>query len=303
MRRLILLACLLLLMACGGSTTTSQPPAATNTAATSAPSSAATASAARTLRLATTTSTADSGLLDAILPDFEQRSNAKVEVIAVGTGQALALGANGDADVVLVHARAREDAFVAAGDGINRRDVMYNDFIILGPQDDPAKVAAAANAREAFSRIAAAEAIFDSRGDDSGTFTKEQSIWASAAITPTAELRWYTSLGQGMGETLIVANEQRGYTLSDRGSYLAMRDKLPELRIVLGGATIAENPDPSLRNPYGVVPVNPAKHPGVNAELAEDFAAWITTAEIQQQIGAFGQDQFGQPLFYPQALP
>lgn len=310
-RFLTLLGLLALLLAgCGGQAGTPvTTTATTTTAATTTPTveiaaatlePATSGGAQQVLRLATTTSTADSGLLDAILPDFEQRYNARVDVVAVGTGQALKLGSNGDADVVLVHARAREDAFVASGDGINRRDVMYNDFIIVGPAADPAQVGAASDASDAFKRIARAEATFASRGDDSGTFSKEQSIWASAAITPTAELSWYKSLGQGMGETLQFANEQRAYTLTDRGTYLAMRDKLPELTIVLGGATIRENSDTRLRNPYGVIPVNPARHAGVNAELAENFAAWITSAETQQRIGRFGQDRFGQPLFYPQ---
>lgn len=279
----------LLLAACGG-----QPVAPAATGAT------ASAGVARTLRLATTTSTADTGLLDALLPDFEQRYNANVEVIAVGTGQALTLGENGDADVLLVHARAREDAFVAAGYGINRRDVMYNDFVVVGPASDPAQVGAAPDVRTAFQRIAATAATFASRGDDSGTFTKEQSLWASAAITPTAELDWYKSLGQGMGETLILSNEQRAYTLTDRGTFLSMRDRLPDLTILLGGATIQANSDPALRNPYGVIQVNPARHAGVNAELAAAFSDWLVTPEVQQRIGTFGQDRFGQPLFYPQ---
>jgi tungstate transport system substrate-binding protein len=250
------------------------------------------------LRLATTTSTADSGLLDVILPDFEQRYNAKVDVVAVGTGQALKLGENGDADVVLVHARKQEDAFVAAGFGINRRDVMYNDFVIVGPSDDPARIKGQPKAADAFKTIAAKQATFDARGDNSGTATKELSIWSSLGMTPTAQLGWYKSLGQGMGETLIAANEQNAYTLSDRGTYLSMHDKLPNLIILVGGATIDENKDKALLNPYGVIPVNPAKHQGIKAELAEQFAAWITSPETQAVIGAYGKDKFGQPLFY-----
>lgn len=306
MRHWIIFTCLLALLTACGAQDSPRPAASqpqSSTAATPASAERTSSNAGRVLRLATTTSTADSGLLDALLPDFEQRYDAQVQVIAVGTGQALTLGANGDADVVLVHARAREDAFMAAGDGIDRRDVMYNDFVIVGPADDPAKVGAASDARDAFSRIAAVQASFASRGDDSGTFTKEQSIWSSAEITPTATLGWYKSLGQGMGETLIVANEQLSYTLADRGTFLSMRDRLPELRILLGGATITENTDPQLRNPYGLILVNPARHPGINAGLAEDFAAWITTPETQQQISLFGRDRFGQPLFYPQARP
>jgi tungstate transport system substrate-binding protein len=263
---------------------------------------AATAPAAgqrQVLRLATTTSTADSGLLDTILPDFERRYNAKVEVVAVGTGQALKLGENGDADVVLVHARKQEDAFVAAGFGVNRRDAMYNDFIIVGPAADPAGIKGQAKAADAFKQIAAKQATFAARGDNSGTSTKELGIWASTGTTPTAELGWYKSLGQGMGETLIVANEQQAYTLTDRGTYLSMHDKLPNLAILFGGATIDANADKTLLNPYGVIPVNPARHAGIKAELAERFAAWITSAETQALIGAYGKDTFGQPLFYP----
>ena len=253
------------------------------------------------LRLATTTSTADSGLLDAILPDFEQTYNARVDVIAVGTGQALEIGARGDADVVLVHARAREDQFVAAGDGVDRRDVMYNDYILVGPAADPAGVKDLATAKEALIRIAAAQAAFVSRGDDSGTHTKEQSLWASAGLTPTAEAGWYLSIGQGMGETLLFANEKPGYTLTDRGTWLAMQDKLPSLVVVVGGETIDANQDKSLYNPYGVIPVNPQKHAGVNFELAARFAEWITSAQVQQRIGEYGRDRYGQALFYASA--
>jgi tungstate transport system substrate-binding protein len=253
------------------------------------------------LRLATTTSTYDSGLLDAILPDFEQKYHAKVDVVAVGTGQALKLGENGDADVVLVHARKLEDAFMAQGFGVNRRDVMYNDFIIVGPADDPAGIKGMEQAVAAFKAIAARQATFVSRGDDSGTYTREQSIWASAGITPTANMRWYKSLGQGMGETLTTANELRAYTLTDRGTYLSMKDRLPHLTILAGGQAIGANKDNALLNPYGVMPVNPARHPGINADLAEKFAAWITSPETQQKIGMYGKDKFGQALFYPSA--
>lgn len=303
---------LLLLAACGStSATTSESsttmPAATADTGTTAPAVTAentsTAQGGGRLRLATTTSTADSGLLDAILPDFEQRYGAQVDVVAVGTGQALKLGENGDADLVLVHARSREDAFVSAGFGLPRHDVMYNDFVIVGPTGDPAKIGGAQTAKQAFAKIAAAGALFASRGDDSGTFTKEQTIWSSANISPTAELSWYKSLGQGMGETLIAADELGAYTLADRGTYLSLRDKLPNLALLVGGATIAENSDPTLRNPYGVIQVNPARHSGINDRLAASFVEWITSPEIQTRIGEFGRDHFGQPLFYPEALP
>ncbi|HEX6291712.1 MAG TPA: substrate-binding domain-containing protein [Herpetosiphonaceae bacterium] len=282
MQRWLSVCCILLLTAC---------------AATTASTSATDAK----LRLATTTSTADSGLLDAILPDFEQRYQASVEVIAVGTGQALKLGENGDADVVLVHARAREDAFMAQGFGSQRRDVMYNDFVIVGPSGDPAQIGAASSGGEAFQRIAAAGVPFASRGDDSGTFTKEQALWSSAGVAPTATLDWYRSLGQGMGETLIAADELGAYTLADRGTYLAMRARLPRLTLLIGGATIEQNRDPALRNPYGVIQVSAARHAGINERLAAAFVAWITSPEVQRRIGEFGTERFGQPLFYPQA--
>lgn len=253
------------------------------------------------LRLATTTSTADSGLLEAILPDFEQRFNARVDVVALGTGQALELGANGDADVVLVHARAREDKFVADGLGINRREVMYNDFILVGPKADPASLNGLTSAKQALAALATAGAPFASRGDDSGTHSKEKSLWASAGLTPTAALPWYLSVGQGMGETLLFANERGAYTLTDRGTWLAQAAKLPNLMIVVGGNTLAENQDIALRNPYGVIPVNPERHTGINAALAEQFAVWLTSAEVQAQIAEYGKDQFGQALFYPNA--
>jgi tungstate transport system substrate-binding protein len=333
MKRVGWLVCVMLLAACGQapstpfttSSTPSSPSAASSiiegpdetttdpallSTETSATSSAATETSAETattsgaagvLRLATTTSTADSGLLDALVPDFEQRYNADVQIVAVGTGQALKLGENGDADVVLVHARNREDEFVANGFGVNRRDVMYNDFVVVGPQADPAGVAGASSAADAFGNIAASQATFASRGDDSGTFTKEQSIWATMGVTPTAALAWYKSLGQGMGETLTTANELGAYTLSDRGTFLSQRASLPDLEILVGGDTIAQNNDKALRNPYGVIAVNPERHQAINAALAEQFIAWITSAQTQQRIGEYGQEQFGQPLFYPVA--
>jgi tungstate transport system substrate-binding protein len=283
-----------LLAACGAPVAAPSPALPTAAAPAAEPPAAT-----ERLRLATTTSTADSGLLDAILPVFEAQHNARVEVIAVGTGQALELGANGDVDVVLVHARSREDVFVAEGYGVNRRDVMYNDFIIVGPPDDPAGIVNAVDARQAFTAIATVESPFASRGDESGTHSKELGIWASAAITPTAEMAWYRSLGQGMGETLLAANELGAYTLADRGTWLAQQGSLPELRILFGGATINENPDPALYNPYGVIPVNPERHEGLNGELAEQFAAWLSGPEAAALIGAYGVEEFGQPLFFP----
>ena len=259
------------------------------------------ASEPQVLRLATTTSTADTGLLDAILPDFEQKFNARVDVVAVGTGQAIEIGTKGDADVILVHARARENKFVEEGHGINRLDVMYNDYILVGPTGDPAGVAGNELAKDALLKIAEAEASFASRGDDSGTHTKEKSLWSSAGLTPTTDSGWYLSVGQGMGETLTFANEKQSYTLTDRGTWLAMKDNLPELAVMVGGETIDGNKDKALLNPYGVIPVNPATHPGVNFDLATHFAKWLTSAETQQMIADYGKDKFGQALFYPSA--
>lgn len=255
------------------------------------------------LRLATTTSTEDSGLLAVILPDFEQAFNARVDVVAVGTGQAIELGRNGDADVILVHSPSRERAFVEEGFGLERHVVMYNDFVLVGPADDPAGIAALGSAAEALAAIAAAQAPFASRGDDSGTHSKELSLWEAAGLAPDPAQGWYLSLGQGMGETLLFANERRAYTLADRGTFLAQRDNLPDLEILFGGQTIAENPDPALYNPYGVIAVNPDLHEGIQAELAADFIAWLISVETQELIAAFGLEQFGQPLFYPDSEP
>ncbi|HTP10691.1 MAG TPA: substrate-binding domain-containing protein [Anaerolineae bacterium] len=284
----------LLLNACTPAAAPTQPTAAAK------PTEAAPApSGEKVLKLATTTSTADSGLLDNILPDFQKLCNCRVDVVAVGTGQAIAIGQKGDADVLLVHARKSEDQFVKDQDAKERFDVMYNDFIILGPKDDPAKVGSAASAPDAFKAIMDAQATFASRGDKSGTNTKELSLWSSLGITPTKDMPWYKALGQGMGETLTFANEQKAYTLSDRGTYLSMKDKLPDLAVVLGGNTLAENKDKSLLNPYGVLAVNPDKHPGVKYDLAMQFVKWITSVDEQQKIGDYGKDKFGQSLFYP----
>ena len=219
-------------------------------------------------------------------------------MIAVGTGQALTLGEAGDVDVVLVHARAREDEFVAAGHGLARHDVMVNDFILVGPQADPAGVAGNLLVRDALAAIAVAGSPFASRGDDSGTHFKELSLWAAAGLDPRPDQAWYRSLGQGMGETLLFANETGAYTLADRGTFLAMRDSLPDLVVVVGGERIAENADPALLNPYGVIPVNPDKG-GIAADLAQDFVEWLTGAETQAVIATFGVEVYGQPLFYP----
>ena len=247
--------------------------------------------------LATTTSTADSGLLEAILPVFEKANNVKVKVVAVGTGQALKLGQDGNADVVLVHARAQEDQFVAAGWGVERRDVMYNDFILVGPPQDPAGSKGLSTAAAALQAIANKQATFASRGDNSGTHSKEKELWKQAGLEPKGD--WYKSLGHGMGDTLVFANEKGAYTLADRGTYLSMKDKLPNLTVLVGGASIKENSDQSLLNPYGVIAVNPAKYPSVKFALAQKFSAWLTSVETQKLIGQYGVARFGQPLFYP----
>lgn len=239
--------------------------------------------------LATTTSTYDSGLLDAILPHFEQAHKVKVKVVALGTGQAIKTAEKGDADVILVHDRAKEDQFVADGYGVNRQDVMYNDFVIVGPEADPAGIKGLKDAAAAFASIAEAQAAFASRGDESGTHSKERVIWEKAGLEPSGD--WYLSLGQGMGATLTVANEKGAYTLTDRSTYLARQEGLQLVILV--------ESDPILFNPYGVIAVNPQKHPGVKYDLAMKFIEWLTSVDTQEKIGQFGQEKFGQPLFYP----
>lgn len=245
----------------------------------------------KTIRLATTTSTANSGLLDHLLPRFEQRCGCEVHVIAVGTGKALKLGEDGNVDVVLVHAREAEDAFMAAGHGVNRRDVMYNDFILVGPADDPAGISGAKTAVEAMRRIARHRARFVSRGDDSGTHQREKSYWKQAGIVPEKrhETRWYFSAGQGMGEVLMMSAEMQAYTLTDRGTYLSYRDKLGLPMLVQG--------DPSMFNPYGIIAVNPEKYPEINYQGAMALIDWMTSKEGRTLIGAFKLN--GEQLFIP----
>jgi len=241
------------------------------------------------IRLATTTSTDDSGLLDFLLPPFEAREGVKVDRIAVGTGRALALARRGDADIILVHARAREDAFVTEGWGVDRRDVMWNDFVIAGPAEDPAGVEGATDASDALRRIAAARAKFISRGDDSGTHTRELDLWKAAGITPA----WpgYKEAGQGMGPCLTIADQARGYVLTDRGTYLAFGARVDLEALVEG--------DPALRNPYGAILVNPERHPHVNADGARRLLDYLTSPEGQAKIAAFRVD--GRVLFHPHA--
>lgn len=244
--------------------------------------------------LATTTSTQDSGLLDVLLPEFKAEYGVTVEVVAVGTGQALKLGEDGNADVLLVHARSKEDAFMEAGHGVRREDVMYNDFVIVGPLNDPAGIQGENQAAGAFNLIASTGALFISRGDDSGTHTKEKSIWVEAGIEPAGD--WYISAGQGMGDVLTMANEQQAYTLSDRATYLAMKKDGLELEILLEG-------DDILFNPYGVIAVNPDKSAKIKAELANLFVDWIISVPTQEIIETFGVDEYGQSLFIPDSAP
>ena len=250
------------------------------------------------LRLATTTSTENSGLLDAILPDFEEKYSARVDVVAVGTGQAIALGAAGDADIILVHAPSREDAFVTEGHGTERFDVMYNDFIIVGPADDPAKIQGMELASKALATIASSESTFASRGDDSGTHSKERSLWEAAGLPSDPEAAWYKSLGQGMGDTLRFANETGAYALTDRGTFLSQQESIPDLVILVGGSSIDENADLTLYNPYGVIPVNPDKG-NINNDLAQEFVEWLISVDTQSNVAEFGVDTYEQPLFYP----
>ena len=261
---------------------------------TQAPASEVAVNGVESLTLATTTSTEDSGLLDYLLPDFEREAGVKVDVIAVGTGQALTLGEDGNADVLLVHARAREEEFMEAGHGVRREDVMYNDFIILGPEADPAGIEGLASASEAFEKIADTESAFISRGDESGTHTKELSIWKIAELEPVGE--WYISAGQGMGEVLTMADEQQAYTLSDRATYLARSKAGLDLVILVEG-------DQSLFNPYGVIAVNPEKNPDIQNDLANQFIDWIISVPVQEKIAQFGMDEFGQSLFIPSSEP
>jgi len=240
--------------------------------------------------LATTTSTRDSGLLDVILPMFEEEYGIDVDVVAVGTGQSLKLGEDGNADVVLVHARALEDAFMEAGHGVRREDVMYNDFVIVGPPDDAAGIAGGSEAAAAFAQIAAAEAPFVSRGDDSGTHVKEFEIWAAAGVEPAGD--WYISAGQGMGAVLTMADEQQAYTLSDRATYLARTLEGTDLVIAVEG-------DPILFNPYGVIAVNPDKNPQIKGDVANQFIDWLVSLPTQEVISGYGVEAFGSPLFVP----
>jgi len=237
--------------------------------------------------LATTTSTQDSGLLDELVPRFQDQSGCSVKTVAVGSGEALELGEKGDADVLLVHSPDAEHEFMDGGHGVSRDAVMHNDFIVVGPAEDPAKIKGAGSAAEAFTRIAKQEAPFASRADESGTHTKELSIWEAAGIEPAGS--WYIETGQGMSETLTIAGQKRAYTLSDRGTFLAT-DNLDLDLLVEGGS--------DLLNPYHVIVV---EGDGVNRACAQAFADWITSPESQEEIGRFGTAEYGEPLFFPDA--
>ncbi len=246
----------------------------------------------KTIILATTTSTQDSGLLDVLLPVFEKKAGYFVKTIAVGSGQAMAMGQKGEADVLLVHSPDAEKKFMAEGYGINRRLVMHNDFIVVGSGEDPAKIKGLKSSQEAFKRVASAKALFVSRGDKSGTDAKEKAIWKTTGINPEGD-KWYQQTGLGMGQTLNVAAEKKGYTLADRGTYLALRKNL-NLDILVEGDSI-------LLNIYHVIEVNPAKWPKVNVPGAKAFADFMVSKETQDIIKTFGVDKFGSPLFFPDA--
>ncbi len=242
--------------------------------------------------LATTTSTQDSGLLDVLLPIFEKKTGYFVKTIAVGSGQAMAMGAKGEADVLLVHSPAAEKKFMADGNGVERRLVMHNDYIILGPPADPAKIKGMKKASEAFKKIAATGSIFMSRGDNSGTNAKEKDIWKAADVKYDGE-KWYQQTGLGMGQTLAVAAEKKTYTLADRGTYLALKKNL--------GLDILVEGDGILLNIYHVIEVNPKKWPKANFAGAKTFGDFMVSKETQAIIKTFGIDKFGSPLFFPDA--
>jgi len=242
--------------------------------------------------LATTTSTQDTGLLDVLIPIFEKQTGYFVKTIAVGSGQAMKMGEKGEADVMLVHSPDAEKKFITDGFGVNRQLVMHNDFIIVGPGTDPAKVKGVKSSAEAMKMIAKAESLFLSRGDKSGTHAKEQKLWEKAAINPVGQ-KWYQETGLGMGQTLSVAAEKKGYTLADRGTYLSLKKNL--------GLDILVEGDAALLNIYHVIEVNSAKWPKANAEGAKAFADFMVVKSTQDIIKTFGVDKYGSPLFFPDA--
>ncbi|WP_396611494.1 substrate-binding domain-containing protein [Haloferax sp. S1W] len=273
----------------------SPPQAAAGDGDTNADTGGESSGSKQELTLATTTSTYDTGLLDELNPVFEEQFNAKVKTIPQGTGAAIETARNGDADVILVHARGAEDTFLKEGYGVNRRDVMFNDFVVVGPADDPADIKGTESATDAFAAIAESESTFVSRGDDSGTNKKELLVWDASGVDPGGT--WYREVGKGMGDTLVQADQSGAYTLSDRGTYLATKSNI-DLEILVqgplkGGPTI-------LKNPYGVIPVNPAKYPDVNYSLAMAYAGFLTSPEGQDIIDSYTVN--GSQLFFPNAL-
>jgi tungstate transport system substrate-binding protein len=303
----LVLGLTLLLAACGSSnaetTTTAAPstttaaPTTTNapsTTAGSTPSSDTSTSAAaggtQELILASTTSTQDSGLFDVLIPAFEQAyPQYHVKVVAVGSGEALALGQSGDADVLLVHSPAAEEQFMQDGYGVDRKPVMYNDFVIVGPTTDPAGIKGMTSAADAFKKIADSQSLFFTRNDKSGTNAKELTIWKAANITPSGS--WYQATGQGMGETLTITDQKGGYTLADRATWLSKKEALTNLELLVEG-------DKALFNQYHVITVKDAR----DSQGGNDFMSWIVSPEVQQNvIGTFGTEKFGQPLFVPNA--
>jgi len=251
------------------------------------------ASAEVRLKLGTTTSVDNTGLLKVLLPPFEQMFNVRVDVIAVGTGKAMELGKNGDVDVLIVHAKEAEDQFIKEGSGVNRREFMFNDFVILGPPNDPAGVKGMKDVITAMKKIAAKKSPFISRGDNSGTHQKEKSLWKLCQIQPSG--KWYMEAGQGMETTLQIAHEKRAYVLSDRGTYLAYKNKT-DLQILFEGDLAR------LGNPYSIIAVNPAKYNHVNYVYAMTLIGWVTSVEGQRIIGNF-KNPSGEVLFHPTAIP
>jgi tungstate transport system substrate-binding protein len=247
--------------------------------------------ASKTVILATTTSTQDSGLLDVLVPIFEKESGFQVKTISVGSGQAMKMGEKGEADVLLVHSPDAEKKFMSEGFGNSRRLVMHNDFVIVGPAADPARIKGA-TAADALKRIASAGAVFASRGDNSGTHAKEKGLWKAAALNPDGH-KWYQQTGLGMGQTLNVAAEKKGYTLTDRATYLSLKKGL--------GLEILVEGDGKLLNIYHVIELNTVKWPKVNAQGGKAFSDFMVTKKAQEIIGRFGVDKFGAPLFFPDA--
>ena len=242
------------------------------------------------LILATTTSTQDSGLLDVLKPEFEEKHNYNLKIIAVGTGQALEMGTRGEADVLLVHAPAAEEEIVKSGDAINRQKVMYNDFILVGPAEDPATIKGL-SVPEALTKITESKAAFVSRGDDSGTHKKELQLWKDSSLDPKSFGESYIEAGQGMGATLQIASEKQAYTLTDRATYLAQKKNMPDTEILVEG-------DESLLNIYHVMQVNNEKHEKVNAEGAKAFVEFMIAEDTKKIIKEFGVDEYGEPLFF-----